>query len=360
MIRTHKRGLILSSIAILLPMLVGLILWNRLPDQMITHFGGDRVPDGTSGKAFSVFGLPLILLALHWLCVFITTKDPKNSGQNPKLLSLVFWIMPIIGWLVCGMVYAFSLGYTLKVSNWMFLLFGLMFLVMGNYLPKCKQNYTMGIKICWTYSSEENWNATHRMAGKLWVACGVLLIIGMFLPTAAFLWFMGIIIVLAIVIPMVYSWRFYHRQLSRGEIEPISKQMKAQPLWARILAWVLVVVCLTFAAVVSFTGNIEVSFREDCFYVDASYYRGLTVGYEEIDSVVLESEDAGQRTNGFGSPRLSLGHFENEAYGAYLRYCYTQNPLTIVITSGDNTLALNAKNADETHALYEAILEQLP
>ena len=85
MIRTHKRGLILSSIAILLPMIVGLILWNRLPDQMVTHFGGDRVPDGTSGKAFAVFGLPVILLALHWLCVFITTKDPKNSGQNPKM-----------------------------------------------------------------------------------------------------------------------------------------------------------------------------------------------------------------------------------------------------------------------------------
>jgi len=360
MIRTHKRGLILSSIAILLPMLVGLILWNRLPDQMVTHFGGDRVPDGTSGKAFAVFGLPLILLALHWLCVFITSKDPKNSGQNPKMLSLVFWIMPFIGWLVCGMCYATALGYALKMSNWMFLLFGLMFLFMGNYLPKCKQNYTMGIKISWTYSSEANWNATPRLAGKLWVACGVLLILAMFLPTKAFLWVMGILLVLAIGIPVVYSWRFYRGQLSRGEIDPISKQMKAQPLWARILAWVLVIVCLTFAAVVGFTGNIEVSFREGSFYVDATYYRDLNVSYDEIDSVVLESEDAGQRTNGFGSPRLSLGHFENEAYGAYFRYCYTKNPLTVVITSGEHILVLNGKTAEETHALYESILEKLP
>ena len=44
-------------------------------------------------------------------------------------------------------------------------------------MPKLKQNYTIGIKVPWTLNSEENWNMTHRMAGKLYVVAGVISII---------------------------------------------------------------------------------------------------------------------------------------------------------------------------------------
>lgn len=52
-----------------------------------------------------------------------------------------------------------------------------MFIGLGNYMPKLKQNYTIGIKVPWTLNSEENWNMTHRMAGKLYVVAGVISII---------------------------------------------------------------------------------------------------------------------------------------------------------------------------------------
>ena len=64
MIRQNKKMLLLTSIITLLPVFIGLFLWNQLPDSVATHFGLDNQPDGYSSKAFAVFGLPLILLAV--------------------------------------------------------------------------------------------------------------------------------------------------------------------------------------------------------------------------------------------------------------------------------------------------------
>lgn len=58
-----------------------------------------------------------------------------------------------------------------------FFIIGVMFIWLGNYMPKLKQNYTIGIKVPWTLNSEENWNMTHRMAGKVYVVAGVISII---------------------------------------------------------------------------------------------------------------------------------------------------------------------------------------
>ena len=57
MIRQNKKMLLLTSIITLLPVFIGLFLWNQLPDSVATHFGLDNQPDGYSSKAFAVFGL---------------------------------------------------------------------------------------------------------------------------------------------------------------------------------------------------------------------------------------------------------------------------------------------------------------
>ena len=65
MLKANKRTLIVTSIVTLLPILIGLILWKRLPDRMATHFGPDNNANGFSSKALAVFGLPCFLLAVH-------------------------------------------------------------------------------------------------------------------------------------------------------------------------------------------------------------------------------------------------------------------------------------------------------
>ena len=89
MIRQNKKMLLLTSIITLLPVFIGLFLWNQLPDSVATHFGLDNQPDGYSSKAFAVFGLPLILLAVHLVCVVATKIDPKSKDFAMISVSII-------------------------------------------------------------------------------------------------------------------------------------------------------------------------------------------------------------------------------------------------------------------------------
>ena len=206
MIKKNKKKLILTSIIILLPIVIGLILWNKLPDKIPTHWNAAGEVDGWSSKAFAVFGLPGFLLAVHWLCLLGTNADPKKQNINGKVWSIVFWVCPVISVLGAVLMYGTALGMQFAVEKIIPSLVGITFIIIGNYLPKCKQSYTMGIKLPWTLNDEDNWNRTHRLGGKLWVVCGLILIVSMALPShfmfAAFL----VIITVAELVPTEYTY----------------------------------------------------------------------------------------------------------------------------------------------------------
>ena len=209
MINKHKGALIVTSIVILLPVLIGLLLWNRLPEQIPTHWNIHGEIDAWSSKPFAVFGLPAMLLVIHWICLLVSNADPSNKNYPPKMILLVLWICPVISLVLGCLIYATALGYNLSIEIVMPLLVGLMFLIGGNLLPKCRQSYTMGIKLPWTLANEENWNKTHRLAGKLWVAGGVITMITAFCGN---FWILLGILVVMVVIPTVYSYSLYRKQ----------------------------------------------------------------------------------------------------------------------------------------------------
>ena len=191
MIKKNLKILIITSLITLLPILAGLILWNQLPEQMPTHWNAAGEIDDWSSKPFAVFVLPLILLGAQWLCVIATSADPKKAAHPEKILHMIFWFIPVLSVVMHSLTYAAALGKEVKMEAVLPVILGLLFTIIGNYLPKCKQNYTIGIKVPWTLDNEENWNRTHRLAGRLWVVCGlIILFTGFFsltwilLPTA--------------------------------------------------------------------------------------------------------------------------------------------------------------------------------
>ena len=211
MLKQNKGKMILTSILILLPILLGLLLWDRLPEAIPTHWNMNGEADGWSSKPLAVFGLPAFLLAIHWLCLLVTASDRKNEKQDAKVAGMIIWICPAISLLTCVAVYATALGMEPNMTNLPFLLMGAIFVIIGNYLPKCRYNYTIGIKLPWTFASEENWNATHRFGGKVWVIGGMMLMLGIFLPVSWKVWVMlGSIVVLAIL-PAIYSWNYQRK-----------------------------------------------------------------------------------------------------------------------------------------------------
>ena len=213
MLKENKRTLIITSIVTILPILIGVFLWNRLPDVMATHFGINNEANGFSSKVFAVFGLPLLLLALEWFGALVTSHDPKKQNISPKMFSFVLWIIPAVSLFCAAMIYPYNLGYPINTTFIGELLMGLILIVVGNYLPKARQNYTIGIKIPWTLANEENWNRTHRLAGYLWMIGGILMVIAALTGIVKAQWMLAIFFILALV-PFVYSyWLHVKRNL---------------------------------------------------------------------------------------------------------------------------------------------------
>ena len=208
MIKKNLKLLVVTSLVILLPVLAGVILWNQLPEQMPSHWNASGEIDGWSSKPFVVFGLPGILLAAQWICTLGTRADPKKENHPEKILKLLLWIIPVLSVALGLITYAAALGKAVRVEMILPVIIGILFAVIGNYLPKCKQNYTIGIKIPWTLNSEENWNRTHRFAGRLWLVCGfVIMLTGFF---GGFWIFFGVVL-LMVLAPFTYSYMLHRK-----------------------------------------------------------------------------------------------------------------------------------------------------
>jgi len=360
MFKENKRTLILTSLLTISPMLLGLFLWNELPEQMTTHWGADGVADGWSGRSFAVFGLPLIMLATQWLCALLTTVDSRNKKQNRKVFRLVLWIIPVVSLFSSGLVYTTAFSTKFGPEMLTFPLLGIIFILIGNYMPKCSQNYTIGIKIKWTLENEENWNATHRMAGKLWVAVGFASLFCGFLPVSLMPVVLVALITIAVIVPTVYSWRYHKKQLASGQYTARSRPMSQNHKTVRTISLLALAVLLVFVGVIVFTGDIDVVYGETSFTIEASYWDDLTVEYTAIDSVEYrEDVHPGVRTFGFGSARLSLGSFKNDEFGAYTRYAYTGSKACVVLHCGEKTLAISGADEVSTSEIYNTLTAKI-
>ena len=203
MIKKNLKVLIITSIIILLPMVAGLFLWNRLPEQIPFHWNAAGEIDGWASKAVAVFVPSAAMLALQWLCVLVTSTDPKKQNHPEKVKVLVLWLIPLITVFISALMYVSALGGSVRVEMLMPILLGLLFVAIGNYMPKCKQNYTIGIKIPWTLASEENWNRTHRLAGWVWVGGGVVMLLSGFL---GIFWLTLVPAIIMVAVPLIYSY----------------------------------------------------------------------------------------------------------------------------------------------------------
>lgn len=175
-IKNNLVTFIITIIVLLIPMLVGVILWNQLPDEIATHWGVEGNPDGYSSKAFVVFGLSSIILAIHLIISLVTAIKDTNAISD-KLFSLLLWICPIINIGLAISSYATALGYQVNVPPLMMVIVGIIFIVIGNYLPKARQNRFIGVRVKWTLESKKNWEHSNRFSAKLMVIFGLILLL---------------------------------------------------------------------------------------------------------------------------------------------------------------------------------------
>lgn len=206
----NKQILITSGVC-LIPTIFGVIIYNHLPAQLPIHWNLSGQIDNYGSKAIVVFGLPILMCLIQGFMMFMLFNDPKHRNHSFKMINVVSWIIPVITIILEAITYAVALGYHISINFVMPLLIGVIFIILGNYLPKCRQNYMIGYRLPWTLNNRENWNRTNRLAGYIMVIGGLLTIVASLFNIAFYV--LLIVVFVLIVVPFIYSFLIYRNKL---------------------------------------------------------------------------------------------------------------------------------------------------
>lgn len=169
------RSLIITCLVCLSPIILGIALWNNLPDTMAIHFNINNEPDNFASKGFVVFGLPLLMVLLQIFCCFLNDINAHKHGARKKFERIVKWIIPIMTIVLHIITLGYGLGLNIDIRKVVALIVGVIFIIIGNYLPKFDyiKNYNV---------DTEKARKINRFIGFETVIMGILVLITIFLP----------------------------------------------------------------------------------------------------------------------------------------------------------------------------------
>lgn len=210
-----------AIITIVIPMFVGIILWNKLPEQIALHFDFQGNPDDYYPKAFAVFGVYLILLAVQlFVSIATASENEKGEGIPDKVYGIFLWICPVVSIFTALLVYSHALGHQMDIARWCMFLIGILYLVLGNYVPKLRPNKFSGVRVKWTFESKKNWEHTNRFSGWMMCILGMVFIImamtgfwNVFYNNEAAVYWISVVFVLLLMVSVgctvLYSYLYY-------------------------------------------------------------------------------------------------------------------------------------------------------
>lgn len=195
----------------ILSLIFSFYCYQVFPDTIATHYDWQLQPD-CFGDKISVFSYPLILIGISLMLLLLSRFDPfkKQFFEFERTYWRVLKILAVFA-LAMQVVEFLNVSYGMQ-GNGLALVIGLMLMVLGNYLPKVKYNYFIGIRTPWTYCSELNWYKTHRLGGCCFMLAGLA-----FLLYA--LWQEGLLLWMAsgmVLFPLIYSFLFYLKELKQN------------------------------------------------------------------------------------------------------------------------------------------------
>ena len=166
---------VITSIVCLLPVLLGIYLWDNLPETMAIHFNIYGEPDNFASKGFVVFGLPMLMVVLQGFCCFINDLNAYKYGKRKKFETVTKWIIPCMTVVLQIITLGYGLGWNLDIRKAVSLIVGVIFLVIGNYLPKLDYIKNHDVET-------EKARKINRFIGYETVGMGILFLISIFLP----------------------------------------------------------------------------------------------------------------------------------------------------------------------------------
>jgi len=193
--------------------IVGAALYNRLPDRVPTHFDVHGRPDGFTAKGTAVVVAPIAIALLGLVFIALPRISPKGYRLEPFLRTyeIIAIAVLVMAFMDVMMALWLAMGHHVEMDRLINIGFGLVLIVIGNFLGKVRRNFFVGIRTPWTLASDEVWLRTHRIGGLMFVAGGaVILIAGFVGTTSALAVTLSVILAIALFL-IVYSYVLYRR-----------------------------------------------------------------------------------------------------------------------------------------------------
>ena len=167
--------LIKTCLICLLPILLGIIIWDKLPETIAIHFDINNTPDNFASKGFAVYALPFLMMLIQIInCITIDISSHKHR-ETKKIEHVTKWILPIISIILQSVILGYAIGLQLDIRRIAVIIVSILFIITGNYLPKL--DYVKNYKL-----DTEKARKINRFVGFETVIMGLLGIVTIFLP----------------------------------------------------------------------------------------------------------------------------------------------------------------------------------
>ena len=208
--KTRWLGLVFAFVTLVF----SAVVFNRLPEQVPTHFNLQGQPDDWTSRTFAAFMIPGMAI----LMVVLFNMFPRISPRRQNLVRFedTYWLIAnaaiaficVLHVLILGR----ALGWPVDITSATLLGVGVMFMIIGNVLPRTRSNWWMGIRTPWTMESENVWRATHRLAGKTFMVGGAFTVVAALLPLSLRPWVAIGALAIAGFIPVIFSYLYWRRE----------------------------------------------------------------------------------------------------------------------------------------------------
>lgn len=196
----------------LLSLIIALVSFIFLPDQLPIHFNAQGIADNFAGR-WSIFLAPVIILAFIFLADILRDLDPKSKNyfKFEEYYYKIHFAVSLLMVFIQIYTIAYVSGLKIGINQFIYPMIAILLMFLGNLLPKFKYNYFVGIRTPWTIDSEKVWYFTHRFAGKLFVVLGFVLALSSFFLFQYIQIVLITIIILLVLLPFATSY-YYHRK----------------------------------------------------------------------------------------------------------------------------------------------------
>lgn len=196
----------------------GLWALPRLPERVPIHWGLAGEANGFGAAWPHAIVPPLVGLGCWAMVLLFPLVDPlrRNYPRFPGTLKLVRWLLPLMSVAVHVAVTLAGLGAPVDDGATVRAIVALFFVVFGNSMGKLRHNWFVGIRTPWTIASEEVWTRTHRLAAPIWVAGGLVQLVGAFLPGVAGEVLFPASLGAMVLVPIAYSYLLFRRLSASG------------------------------------------------------------------------------------------------------------------------------------------------